>query len=90
MKTINIPRIDKSNDDLVCVKFYRSKSRKYIIYLQKQEIEGFVVPKDTEINIDWSVYINGTPPFSDEIMIPVYYVNRMLKFVYLDKLRNEK
>lgn len=85
MKTIHIPKV---KGEFHRVKFYRSKSRKYTIYLQKQEIEGIIVPKDTEINIDWERYYLHC--HSDEIEIPVFYVNRMLRYIYLNQLRNEK
>lgn len=88
MKTIHIPKINKNNNDLFPVKFYRSKSKKYTIYLQKQEIAGMEIPKDTEINIDWEEFYLHS--HLDEMEIPVYYVNRMLKFVYLEKLRNDR
>ena len=88
MKSIHIPKIKGDNNDLFPVKFYRSKCRKYNIFLQKQEIAGFIVPKDTEINIDWEPYYLHC--HTDEIEIPIYYVNRMLKFIYLKELRNGK
>jgi len=86
MKTIRIPKVE---GDYFRLKFYRSKCRKYDLILQKQEIAGFVVPKDTEIHIDWGIYFDFHYPH-DWVEIPVYYVNRMLRFVYLEKLRNEK
>ena len=85
MKTIHIPKVE---GEYFCVKFYRSKSRRYTIYLQKQTIAGFVVPKDTMIDINWTSYYRHSRPSSEELEIPVYYVNRMLRFVYLEKLRN--
>ena len=87
MKLIKIPKVE---GEYFRVKFYRSKSRKYNIFLQKQNIAGIDVPKDTEIHIDWEPYFSNTAPYSDEIEIPVYYVNRMLKFVYLEKLRKNE
>jgi len=89
MKSIHIPKIKGDNNELFSVKFYRSKSRKYNIFLQKQEIAGFIVPKDTEINIDWERYFDFHYPH-ETIEIPIYYVNRMLKYVYLKELRDEK
>lgn len=92
MKTIHIPKIEGDRNTTFPVKFYRSKSRKYSIYLQKQNIVGLDIPKDTEINIEWEIYYLSTQCVHhcpEEIHIPVYYINRMLKFVYLEKLRNK-
>ena len=88
MKTIHIPKLAGENNDTFSVKFYRSKSRKYSIFLQKQNIAGLDIPKDTEININWEMYFDIHYPH-EEIEIPIYYVNRMLRFVYLEKLRNK-
>jgi len=88
MKTIKIPKIKGDGNDLFPIKFYRSKSDRYNIYLQKQEIEKLVIPKGTIIDINWTKYYRHARPSSDEISIPIYYVNRMLKYIYLKNLRN--
>jgi len=94
MKMIKIPKIEGNCNSLFLVKFYRSKCRKYTLVLQEQEIAGIIVPKNTEINIDVEEYYKTTHSVNyhlpDEIEIPVFYINRMLKLVYLNKLRNGK
>lgn len=87
MKTIHIPKIE---GEYYRVRFYKSKCRKYTLVLKEQEIAGLVIPKNTEINIDVEEYLLYNHYPYDEIEIPVYYVNRMLKFIYLEKLRNGK
>ena len=84
MKTIKIPRADGS----VWFEILKTKTEKYRIFLTSQEIEGLKIPKDSTINIESSTCefnANG-----NKILIPEYHANRLLKFLYIESLRNHK
>jgi len=81
MKTIKIPKVDKP----VSVEIYKVKTTKYEIVLCKQKIAGIIVPRNTTISIE-----TGSLEFNHDLSfveVPVYNINRLLKFLYLEELR---
>ena len=84
MKTIKIPKVDSP----VWVEIKKTQTTKYRFVLKKQEIEGIVIPNDSTIDIESDMCefnSNGT-----KVEIPVNRINRLLRFVYLDMLREGK
>ena len=82
MKTIKIPKVNNPT----WVEIKKTHTTKYRVVLKKQEIAGLVIPNDSTIAVDISdCEFNST--FS-KIEVPAYNINRLLRFVYLESLRN--
>lgn len=82
MKKIRIPK----TDSLTWVNIKKTQTTKYSVVLKKQEIQGIVIPNNSTIGIEVS-----TCEFNHDetkISIPPYNMNRLLRFVYLEGLRN--
>lgn len=86
MKTIKIPKVPENL--FYPVKIIKSKTTPYELCLCKQVIEGLEIPKDSVIRYQWnSTESNFT---GDVLNVPGIYINRLLRFVYLENLRNNK
>ena len=81
MKTIKIPKVS----DFTPVCFYKGKSSRKQLVLRRQVIQGVEIPKDSTIDIDWAGY--KTNHAGDMLHVPAQYVNRLLRFIYLENIR---
>lgn len=82
MKTIKIPKVDNP----IYVDILKSKTEKYRFFLAKQKIEDIVIPKDSTIDIETDLCDRNHAGTRAEI--PEFHINRLLRYVYIDALRN--
>lgn len=82
MKTIKIPKVEFDT----WVEIKKTQTTKYQIVLKRQEIRGLEIPNNSTISVDVDdCEFNST---GNKILVPAYNVNRLLKFVFMEKLRN--
>lgn len=88
MKSILIPKVDAAKR--ITVKVYRGKTIDMIharlFILKRQLIAGIEVPKDSRIKAPLSAFTQNY--MQDEISIEGAYVNKLLKYLFLESLRN--
>jgi len=84
MKKIKIPKVDGTLFYPVFI--YKSRCRKYTIVLKKQKILDIPIPIYTEMNIAWELLQSNHA--GDIVEVPGWVINRLLKFIYIQNLRN--
>jgi len=85
MKTIHIPKI--TNRFTYPVEIIKSKSTRSQLYLSKQIIEDIEIPKGSTIS-HWP-HKEDFNNRGDVCTVPVDKVNALLRYVYLEGLRNK-
>jgi len=90
MRTIKIPKVDENK--FYAVKVYKTKIFNQgifdLIYLQPQIIAGIKIPKDSTIKaISGNIQPDG---ILDAACVLGIELNKLLRFVYLEQLRNNK
>ena len=86
MKTIKIPRIVDGYTHPV--KIIKSESTDKKLTLRRQTIQTVAIPKGSVIHLDRYDY-SITNHFGDIAEVPIEYINKLIRYLYLETLRNQ-
>lgn len=86
MKTIKIPRITEGFT--YPVQIFKGKCWNRTLILRKQTIEGVPVPKNSILYLDhsWDFQTNHTGDIAE---VSIECVNKLIRYLYLETLRNQ-